>query len=1045
MALDANLQSFKSSGVYRLEFDKSQTVGIPAETIRLVVGFSKKGPFNTPVFVPSTDFFLSVFGDVDRSLERKGSFFHRMAKTCLSRGPIIVLNLLDLDDTLDKTDFASLAASPDPLKQNKAVAAAPLSGYYNQDKFWFLDSTEVIRNVKTIYPANNNILNVANVGRKPISAIVRKSRATGFDVTAEEWYGTSNIPEFMHSKDLISDYMIEVTIVQGDYSDYAALDIDPIFGDYFDSKGLTKEYTDSFGSKFDGLDAFLNLDQVSVLGRYTGSIIPDFVDKQNNNLFIEDLVNLESTATGAILAIDKDKFDSYLSGDIIDLVGHQIESENPSTFKFLSYTGTIKANQVYDKDVTLPYTFSAGATASSTASHLTGATASAFLTASSALQAASVYSGGTHFDTVKFYGPDSAEVNGGYPNIFGSQSVFTAFSESLKEGQSYLSCSSTTGSINRARVKSKVSTTNDVTLQIEIDDAGTVLDGDTNFMFLGDTSVITVVPEVDYVDAGSSQELYAFVNSSLYEAYNDGTITSGDSGLEAGGTAYYPAKFTKATLSSGTDSSTIDASMVGIFSHDLDYVKVELFEEDTFDTLLTAGFDSTASDYTIQTLTGDINQTFSPVLDRTADAVNVVRISGTVLSTSDIKTGDYLVSELSNATTSKSRLTRVNKVAFDSSANIYTITCDDTIYNNGATGSVERYKDIEEFVTNYNFHKLGGYTLRDAQLPNGTVSRQNELLDVIYNTNLRRALTDREQITYRYVIDTFEGTIEGSSKSRLSKLAKDYQSAFAIVNTPSADQFSQSTDPLFKFDSTSKFDPQYVATGGNQSLNPQNTFSLPGIGDGSNYCAFYGPSLKLREKGATILVPPAAHVSNLYIDKYTTAYPWSIIAGPRRGVVSGPGIVGVEYQFDRVDLDFVEPFGYNAIVPKRGFGLVINANQTAQQNIKSALSQAHVRELIIYIQEGIEAILKNYRWEFNNAQNRLEIKTLADNFLGGILSNGGLNDFRNIMDTTNNTNEIIDSNIGILDTYIEPSRGMGILVHRTTILKTGVIATGNFI
>ena len=42
MALSPQLLQFKSSGVYRLEFDKSQTVNIPAETIRLVVGRSKK-------------------------------------------------------------------------------------------------------------------------------------------------------------------------------------------------------------------------------------------------------------------------------------------------------------------------------------------------------------------------------------------------------------------------------------------------------------------------------------------------------------------------------------------------------------------------------------------------------------------------------------------------------------------------------------------------------------------------------------------------------------------------------------------------------------------------------------------------------------------------------------------------------------------------------------------------------------------------------------------------------------------------------------------
>ena len=51
---------------------------------------------------------------------------------------------------------------------------------------------------------------------------------------------------------------------------------------------------------------------------------------------------------------------------------------------------------------------------------------------------------------------------------------------------------------------------------------------------------------------------------------------------------------------------------------------------------------------------------------------------------------------------------------------------------------------------------------------------------------------------------------------------------------------------------------------------------------------------------------------------------------------------------------------------------------------------------------------------------------------------------KNVMDETNNTPEVIDQNIGILDTYIEPVRGMEILVQRTTILKTGAISTGNF-
>jgi hypothetical protein len=88
--------------------------------------------------------------------------------------------------------------------------------------------------------------------------------------------------------------------------------------------------------------------------------------------------------------------------------------------------------------------------------------------------------------------------------------------------------------------------------------------------------------------------------------------------------------------------------------------------------------------------------------------------------------------------------------------------------------------------------------------------------------------------------------------------------------------------------------------------------------------------------------------------------------------------------------------------------------------------------------------LKNYVFEFNTAQTRLEIKTLADSFMESVKSDTGVYEYKNIMDSTNNTNEVIDSNIGILDTYVEPVKGLEIVVSRTTVLNTGEIATGNF-
>lgn len=1041
MAIPANLQQFKSSGVYRLEFDKSQTVDIPSETIRLVVGFSKKGPFNTPMFVPNSEFFIDVFGDIDRAMERKGSFFHRSALTCLTRGPIIVLNLLSLDSS-DSSQFVSLSTSVD--SSNKTIDSMPLKDNYNTDKFWYLDAEEVLKNVKTVYPIPN-LLNFVNVGKKKVSVLVKKSDVTGFDITAKEWYGVGNVPEFMHEYDYISDYLIDVTIVEGDFSDYAQLQNDPVFGSYFDSNGLKKVYTDSFGTERDGLEAFLNLAEVRSIGKYTGSLIPDFQDKSSTNLFIEDLINIESSVTGIMCSVNKDEFDDgYVSGDEIDLIGHKVESEDVSSINFLSYYGDIKGTRFYSKKTI-------GASDQSVyASNTEGATVQALLTASSALSSAAGYTAGTHFDTIKIYGPLNTDVIGGtVDTVFGSTSAFTNFADSIIVNKSFVECTveGTTGATyTYARVASKVQTSSDVTLKIELVDQLGILNGATSFMYLTGATAITIRPDVEFFDdeddGSGNTLLVASEDHALYSDWSTGIITNGDTGLVGATSPYKSLKFAGATF---TNVGSVDSNQTGNFSHSVKYLTVTAYDDSQLTTLYTGGFVASATGATIQTLSGSLNETFS-ILDHTLDADNQVRLDNTSGSlTGKFLVNDYLVSTLADATTGKSRLTRITNISENASTKVLTITTADTInIVGGATGTIERYKPIENFVSNYRFSTLSGYTIPASKMPDGTNSRQNEILNVLYSTNLSNGLADREMISFRYIIDTFNNGIESGSKSKLSNLAKNRQNAFAILNMPSVKNFRESTDPIFKASASGDFDPAYIKTGGNIALNPSVIYSLPSITDGANYCAFYGPNLTLRVKGKNISVPPAAYISNLYIDKFTSALPWSIIAGPRRGIVTGDSVVGVEYQFDRDDLNEIEPFGYNSIIPKRGFGLMINSNQSAQQGVKSALSQAHVRELLIYIQDGIEAILKTYTWEFNTPQNRLEIKTLADSFMNQVLNDNGVFDFENRMDSTNNTNEIIEANMGILDTYVEPVQGMGILVHRTTILRTGEISSGNF-
>jgi hypothetical protein len=365
----------------------------------------------------------------------------------------------------------------------------------------------------------------------------------------------------------------------------------------------------------------------------------------------------------------------------------------------------------------------------------------------------------------------------------------------------------------------------------------------------------------------------------------------------------------------------------------------------------------------------------------------------------------------------------------------YAVYCDvpvSTIWGNQVIHSFEDASSV------YKPFALPGASLEEKSI-------QNALSAVNGGNGLHIALIDKDLIDFRYIVDTFGSFDENGlqNKNELAFLAKARQNAAAILNAPSVADFKSSSNPMFKNDD-GVFKTEFIATGGNLDKNPTSLYSLPGINAGANYAFYYGPGLIVSDNGKDLIVPPAAYVSNNYIDKFTNATPWSIVAGPRRGVVSGTGVKGAEYAFDKADRDILEPFGINPIVFQRGVGLTILGNKTAQQSVKSALSSAHVREALIYIQEGMAAILKDYVFEFNNTQTRLEIKTLADSFMESVKADGGVYAFKNTMDQTNNTDDVIDNNIGVIDTYVEPVKGLEIVVHRTTILNTGEIETGNF-
>lgn len=335
---------------------------------------------------------------------------------------------------------------------------------------------------------------------------------------------------------------------------------------------------------------------------------------------------------------------------------------------------------------------------------------------------------------------------------------------------------------------------------------------------------------------------------------------------------------------------------------------------------------------------------------------------------------------------------------------------------------------------------LKGYTYEHPK-PDGVGQRaklewQNFQLSALTEyKGLLTGLLNKSEIDFRYVIDGFETYVDAGAKKILSYLAKQKQNAFAILNFPSVKTFVKCPYSSFT-DAKGVFNVQYVVDGFNKKKAHTTAFSLPSNDEGASFAAFYTP-LKLSDGTIDSVVPSAGLVSNLFMEKYNSRLPYEIVAGPNYGAMSVSGLVGPDYNYSGDELNIIEPFGVNCMVYRPSFGTFINANQTAKQTPKSALSSVNVRELVIYIMDEVEKILQSYQWEFNNQTVRNKIKDRADSICARVQANGGIQAYLNVMDDSNNTPDIIDNEMAILSTHIEPGRGMGKMVHELTLYRTG--------
>jgi hypothetical protein len=969
-----NLNNYKASGVYTVEVDASENVALPLATGRLVVGSSKVGPFNTVVLINDVRTLRAVFGDNDPKLEKAGSYFHRTIEVALREGPVFALNVLPFDTDVDYLDPTTNEDQANFTTFNTEAATN------NPDTTETFPIVEFF-NKRTFWAASADQLNRS------------KNLALGDDfITAPESLGEVNGP----SNKILSfvntgKNNVTIWVKRSDIKGYDV---------------TAKEWYNTIGGG-NPIDFPNFVHEDDLISDYFVEVIVVSGDWSNNLRLATDPIYANYFDASGLKAA---KMNDFFSLREVKVISRAIGCLIP---EFKDQGGsTVSIDRVVNR--LFPTT---GIMCALDASKLEKVDLTEDTFADDNIL--------THRIDLAGYGVSEMELG-----TAGSPSTFSA-----DDGGS-------TGPDGSPVEKAPVAL---------IDVISYTKPADTNLVFKVEEETLANI-----LASGASGETFitnnltantnyiiAIEGSKLYEMYTKGFVKTGDIISGDGDDNYIKTQggfltdtglsYAKITVYSNIGLTTqVDPT----FTTDVGkFIEIAMQSGKTF----AYEFDLTDTNFFEEYVVLQPNK-----LELTIDTANAAQKE---IIDEFIKVNHYIKAQTLDGRTRFLKIISIVSSTPSTGFVKYVITTmtpmnENVVGLNVAGNLLYVQKGIQNFADTYKGQYLKGFVIRDANLPNGSSSRQKTILQFLWDdTSIPQALASGEAVDFRYVVDSYAGDVSSSSKYYLAKIAALHGQAMAILNAPSIEQFEKSTDPSF-IDSTNKMvSTRLIAQGGDLDLNPSFTFAFAeedvnGV-PLSSYSTYFFPNLLITEGNKTISVPPAAYVSNTYVRKFKNGTPFLITAGAKRGNVTDPEIVGLEYNLTDEDRAYLEPVGYNLLVRRRGFGTLIFSNNTAYQRINSALNNAHVRDNLSTIERDIERIMFNFLFDFNDEITRLRVKTIVENYLDAVVRAEGLTSYKVIFDKSNNTNEVISANTAIMDIRVDFPRGIHKFINRITITKVG--------
>jgi phage tail sheath protein FI len=205
----------------------------------------------------------------------------------------------------------------------------------------------------------------------------------------------------------------------------------------------------------------------------------------------------------------------------------------------------------------------------------------------------------------------------------------------------------------------------------------------------------------------------------------------------------------------------------------------------------------------------------------------------------------------------------------------------------------------------------------------------------------------------------------------------------------------------------------------------------------TSYAASYWPWVQTIDPDSAQLVwvPASTMIGGVYAYNDSVSEPWFAPAGINRGGLSS--VVRAEKKLSQANRDTLYTNKVNPIATFPGTGVVVYGQKTLQTKA-SALDRVNVRRLLIALKSYIGQVANNLVFEQNTIATRTSFLNQVNPYLESVQQRQGLYAFKVVMDSSNNTPDVIDRNQLVGQIYLQPTKTAEFVYLNFNILPTGV-------